>query len=264
MRSEDAYGEMTSLEERARHARAASEDLARGRDAGASAPFTASNSSCDTRCDTPDEEAAPSERPDRGGWRAAILSALRPSPPLTSPDDADAVEAAPAGADAAGTSPASPGLDGGGPVPRLQDPVDMSAAEKATRTISIRLTEDDFQLVQERCREHGLSRSDYIRQLARADAVVGETGMRRVLVLDRTSVLAIAKEMRAWGRHYNQAVHALNVIAKYLRSDWRVDADEAADLLVSVKSKLDDVRRGQEGIEGRIDELCCLDAIRGR
>ena len=75
----------------------------------------------------------------------------------------------------------------------------------------------------------------------RADAITGETGMRRVLVLDRTSVLSVAKEMRAWGRHYNQAVHALNVIAKYLRSGWRVDEDEVADLLVSVKVKLDDV-----------------------
>lgn len=252
-----------SLADRARHAVEASAAL-EGRSTAWGASITASNSSCDTRRDTPDEGAAPSERPGGGGLRAAILSALHPSPPHAVPDDAEEAGDAPAGAGAAGTSPAAPGLDGGGPVPRLQDPVDMSCADKATRTISIRLTEDDFALVQERCHAHGLSRSDYIRQLARADAVTGETGMRRVLILDRASVLSVAKEMRAWGRHYNQAVHALNVIAKYLRSGWRVDADEVADLLVSVKVKLDDVKRGQEGIAARVDELCCLDAIRGR
>lgn len=263
MRKEDAYDEMPSLEERARHARSASEDLAGGRDAGACAPPTASNSSCDTRCDTPDEGAAPAGRPETGRLRATIMNMLRPPSPRTATDGADTA-AAPSVDDAAATSPGEPGLDGGGPVPRLQDPVDLSDVGNATRTISLRLTEDDFALVQERCRAHGLSRSDYIRQLARTDAVTGETGMRRVLVLDRTSALSVAKEMRAWGRHYNQAVHALNVIAKYLRSDWRMDADEVADLLVSVKSKLDDVKRGQEGIAERIDELCCLDAIRGR
>lgn len=63
-----------------------------------------------------------------------------------------------------------------------------------------------------------MSRSDYIRQLAQVDAVTGDVGARRVLVLDRTTMLAVAKEMRAWGRHYNQAVHALSVMAKYLRN----------------------------------------------
>ena len=59
-------------------------------------------------------------------------------------------------------------------MPRLQEPIDVSGAAQATRTISLRLTEDDFRLVSERCAEHGLSRSDYIRQMVRADAVVGE------------------------------------------------------------------------------------------
>ena len=74
----------------------------------------------------------------------------------------------------------------------------MEETAQATLTISVRLTDDDFQLIQERCRAHGVSRSDYIRQL------------------------------------------------------------------VHVRSRLDDVERGQEDIAARIDELCCLDAIRGR
>lgn len=140
----------------------------------------------------------------------------------------------------------------------------MSESGQATRAISVRLTEEDFQLIEERCRAHGVSRSDYIRQLARMDTVTGDVGAGRVLVLDRTTMLAVAKETRAWGRHYNQAVHALNVMAKYLRNAWNVDGDEVADQLVHVRSRLDDVERGQKDIAARVDELCRLDAIRGR
>lgn len=140
----------------------------------------------------------------------------------------------------------------------------MSESGQATRTISVRLTEEDFQLIEERCRAHGVSRSDYIRQLARVDTVMGDVGAGRVLVLDRTTMLAVAKETRAWGRHYNQAVHAFNVMTKYLRNAWNVDGDEVADQLAHVRAKLDDVERGQKDIAARVDEPCCLDAIRGR
>ena len=253
----------TPLEERAKQAREASEALERDRHTWGHPFGTASNSSCDTRCDTPDEEPA---RPEESRLRSAIrnaLGALAPRPP----EDAEGAGAVPAGAGAAVTSPGEPGLDGGGPVPRLQEPIDLSDTAQATRMVSLRLTEDDYQLVDERCREHGLSRSDYIRQLMRADAVTGETGMRRVLVLDRTSVLSVAKEMRAWGRHYNQAVHALNVIARYLRGHGGASDDEEDDIaeaLASVQVKLDGVERGRARIEERIDELCCLGAIRGK
>ena len=245
-----APADCSSLAERARQVREASAFMETGRSTWAGASVAASNSSGDTRCDTPDEKAAPEAAPDgAGGLRAAIRNVLRPL--AARPPEADA-------------GPGEPEPDGGGPVPRIQEPVDMEETAQATRTISVRLTDDDFQLIQERCRAHGVSRSDYIRQLARADAVTGDIGAGRVLVLDRTTMLAVAKEMRAWGRHYNQAVHALNVMAKYLRNAWNVDGDEVADQLVHVRAKLDDVKCGQEDIAARIDELCCLDAIRGR
>ena len=257
------YDNERTLADLARYARDASAALAAERDTGSRAFRTASNSSCDTRCDTPDEEAA---RPEEGRLRSAIRSALGAFAARPAEDAAGTAGPNPADVDATGTSPAEAGLDGGGPVPRLQEPIDVSEATQATRTISLRLTEDDFHLVQDRCREHGLSRSDYIRQLVRTEAVVGDSGMRRVVVLDRTSVLSIAKEMRAWGRHYNQAVHALNIIARYLRGrgGGEGEEDDIAEALTSVRLKIDDVERGRERIEERLGELCCLGAIRGR
>ena len=250
---------MTPLAERAREACEASASLEGERITWPGALRVASNSSCDTRCDTPDEEAA---RPAESRLRSAIRNALGTLASRQAEGSAEQVASAAAGE--TGANSAEPGPDGGGPVPRLQEPIDVSGAAQATRTISLRLTEDDFRLVSERCAEHGLSRSDYIRQMVRADAVVGEAGMRRVLVLDRTSMLSIAKEMRAWGRHYNQAVHALNIVARYLRGRGDADEAEIADALLSARAKLDDVENGRHRIEARLDELCCLDAIRGR
>ena len=250
---------MTPLAERAREACEASASLEGERITWPGALRVASNSSCDTRCDTPDEEAA---RPAESRLRSAIRNALGTLASRQAEGSAEQVASAAAGE--TGANSAEPGPDGGGPVPRLQEPIDVSGAAQATRTISLRLTEDDFRLVSERCAEHGLSRSDYIRQMVRADAVVGEAGIRRVLVLDRTSMLSIAKEMRAWGRHYNQAVHALNIVAGYLRSHGDADEAEIADALLSARAKLDDVENGRHRIEARLDELCCLDAIRGR
>ena len=244
--------------------RAASEALERERHTWGYTFRTASNSSCDTRCDTPDEEPA---RPEEGRLRSALRNALGALAARQPEGAAEAADSAPADAGAPEASPGDPGLDGGGPVPRLQEPVDLSGTAQATRTISLRLTEDDFELVQERCRAHGLSRSDFVRQLIRADAVVGDAGMRRVVVLDRTSVLSIAKEMRTWGRHYNQAVHALNIMARYLRNHGGADEPEEAeisDALLSVRMRLDDVEGGRARIEGRLEELCCLGAIKGR
>ena len=81
---------------------------------------------------------------------------------------------------------------------------------------------------------------------------------------DVLHMLSIAKELRAWGRHYNQAVHALNIVARYLRGRGDADEAEIADALLSARAKLDDVENGRHRIEARLDELCCLDAIRGR
>ena len=118
------------LAERVRCVREASAFMETGRSTWAGASVAASNSSCDTRCDTPDEKAASEATLDgAGGLRAAIRNALRPL--AARPPEADA-------------GPGEPEPDGVGPVPRIQEPVDMEETAQATRTISVRLTDDDF------------------------------------------------------------------------------------------------------------------------
>ena len=84
----------SSLAERARQVREASAFMETGRSTWAGASVAASNSSCDTRCDTPDEKAASEATLDgAGGLRAAIRNTLRPlaaRPPPVGPGRARA------------------------------------------------------------------------------------------------------------------------------------------------------------------------------
>lgn len=99
----------SSLAERARQVREASAFMETGRSTWAGASVAASNSSCDTRCDTPDEKAASEATLDgAGGLRAAIRNALRPL--AARPPEADA-------------SPGEPEPDGGAaPCPGSRNP----------------------------------------------------------------------------------------------------------------------------------------------
>lgn len=59
-----------------------------------------------------------------------------------------------------------------------------------------------------------------------------------LVVIDRESASHLRREMRRWGYHYNQAVHALNAIAYYLRLD-EADSADALEELVKVSRKVD-------------------------
>lgn len=84
--------------------------------------------------------------------------------------------------------------------------------------------------------------------------MTGDVGARRVLVLDRTTMLAVAKEMRAWGRHYNQAVHALNAIAYYLRAN-DMETSEVVEELSRAERKLAEMQPGVELLRRTVVEL---------
>ena len=46
--------------------------------------------------------------------------------------------------------------------------------------------------------------------------VPADGDLKTVVLLDSDSVPRIAREMRRWGYHYNQACHALNSLAYYM------------------------------------------------
>lgn len=64
------------------------------------------------------------------------------------------------------------------------------------------------------------------------------TAPESLIVVDRNTAIGLRRELRRWGHHYNQAVHALNAIAYYLRLD-EADAADALEELEKVSRKLE-------------------------
>ena len=91
-----------------------------------------------------------------------------------------------------------------------------------TRLISCRLTESDFESLRCHAESLELNQSDYIRHLIRIPVDAGglATG-EEVIALDTRTLGRIYSELVRWGRHYNQAVRAMNTIALHLRRGKR-------------------------------------------
>ena len=60
--------------------------------------------------------------------------------------------------------------------------------------------------------------------------------------------------MRKWGHHYNQACHALNAIAYYLRAN-EMDAPDVLEELARAERKLEEMRPAVESLRGEVAKL---------
>lgn len=99
----------------------------------------------------------------------------------------------------------------------------------------------------------GLTLSDLVRCLLQLPAGAAGEGARLVAV-DRTAAVKLAREMRRWGHHYNQAVHALNAIAYYLRAN-DMDAADVLEELERVRLKLEAMQPGVAALRGETAAL---------
>lgn len=84
--------------------------------------------------------------------------------------------------------------------------------ESRDARLHIRLTHKELAAIKTLSDDTGLSYS----QIVRASIHVNESNDSVTLVVfDRNTAPAIAREMRKWGHHYNQGVHALNAVVFY-------------------------------------------------
>lgn len=90
--------------------------------------------------------------------------------------------------------------------------------ERHPKQIHVRMSEEEIARAKGLAASLGMTLSDLIRLLIQLPADKAESGARLV-VIDRTTAVKLSREMRRWGHHYNQAVHALNAIAYYLRAN---------------------------------------------
>ena len=64
----------------------------------------------------------------------------------------------------------------------------------------------------------------------------------------------LSREMTRWGHHYNQAVHALNAIAYYLRAN-DMETSEVVEELSRAERKLAEMQPGVESLRRAVVEL---------
>mgnify|MGYP002765455410 FL=1 len=128
--------------------------------------------------------------------------------------------------------------------------------ERHPRQIHVRMSEGEVNRAKAFARSLGMTLSDLIRTLLQLPASSIEEG-DGLVVIDRTTAVKLAREMRRWGHRYNQAVHALNAIAYYLRandmdaSDVLEELDRASGKLAAMQPGIEALRREAEAISER-------------
>ena len=152
---------------------------------------------------------------------------------------------------------APPGPGGVGPAPLLTTAVwgRADAMERYPKQIHVRMSEGEVARAKALASKLDMTLSDLIRCLLQLPDESIEGGARLVVV-DRATAVKLSREMRRWGHHYNQAVHALNAIAYYLRandmdsSDVIEELDRTSGRLVAMQPGIAALRADAEAILG--------------
>ena len=117
----------------------------------------------------------------------------------------------------------------------------------------LRMSESELAAAKALAGELDMTVSDLVRVLLQLPADSVGTGARLVVV-DRTTAAKLSREMTRWGHHYNQAVHALNAIAYYLRAN-EMDAPDVLEELARAERKLEEMRPAVESLRGEAAKL---------
>lgn len=117
-----------------------------------------------------------------------------------------------------------------------------------TAMVSCRMTDEDHSLLLERAEALGMGRSEYLRTLIRIPTAPAGGG-ECVYIIDNKTLARMALELVRWGRHYNQAVKALNTIALFVRRSSAPNAADIQRLLDKAEKNLEQVEEGRSAIE---------------
>lgn len=125
--------------------------------------------------------------------------------------------------------------------------------ERRPKQMHLRMSERELAAAKALAGELDMTVSDLVRVLLQLPADSVGTGARLVVV-DRTTAAKLSREMTRWGHHYNQAVHALNAIAYYLRAN-DMDAPDVLEELARAERKLDEMRPAVDSLRREVAEL---------
>lgn len=137
----------------------------------------------------------------------------------------------------------------------------MAATRKQRdRMIAARVNEKEYQDLRSNAERLGTTPSGLIRAFIALpvevqDDALHDAGKREgalpILVFDRATFPQLTKQIRMWGYHYDQAVHALNTIAaaRFMRPD------EAKRLMERAIALLEEIEQTRLSLEREASEM---------
>ena len=120
--------------------------------------------------------------------------------------------------------------------------------------LHVMLSEEEMSSLRSLADALGTSVSDTVRILVKAGAVAPGSGGETMLVLDRRTLAAYVRNVRALGHLLNQSTHALNAIAKAVRESG-IDALDLTEAMEGVSWGLDVVRQDAAEVRRQGAEL---------
>lgn len=128
--------------------------------------------------------------------------------------------------------------------------------------VTCRMTDEDYERLQASADSLGMHRSEYLRTLVRIPTSPSN-GSKTVYVIDNRTLAKMAVELVRWGRHYNQAVRALNTIALYIRRNSAPKEQDLERLLAKACDNLEEVEAGREVIEYVLTDIAKSTTVGG-
>lgn len=123
------------------------------------------------------------------------------------------------------------------------------------RRVTFRMDEADYAELCARCERAGLSKSEYMRLLVRIPvSTEANADEEHRILFDRKALWALSRELRKWGYHYNQAVHALNTVKFFVeRGRERSDVLEGKGPLI--EEELSQVNENAARLTGELARI---------
>lgn len=117
-----------------------------------------------------------------------------------------------------------------------------------TNIFTCRLASDDLNKLKQSAESFELTPSCYVRYLIRIpSSEIKTSSVKNVVAIDTKSMASLSYELIRWGRHYNQAVRALNTLAKATRQG-KIDNEYFIAQIDLANKRLDEVDRGRSEI----------------
>ena len=124
--------------------------------------------------------------------------------------------------------------------------------ERKDRFVHCRLSEDDYNRFHANAEAMELAPSQYLRYLLRIP--VGDATKYSVVAIDAGAMERARSELVRWGHHYNQAVHALNTIAFYVRRGGG-DIAYFTEQMERANAELKAVEGGEQELRRELQQL---------